>query len=137
MITALNTVAVKGSLIAQNVLLAQGPIRDWNEPGQDPNNSGCIVDGVPTIQCAEIVFGNLVFMATALVGVVLFIMFLIGGFKYLTSLGDADKMQEAKNTFTYAVIGLVLFVSAALILFLIDALLLGGKGEIFNFKLGV
>jgi nitrate reductase gamma subunit len=113
------------------VYLAQ--INDWyDKNAADPGNSGCLVDGVPTLECLEIVFGNFLFMASAIVVLILFVMFLIGSFNYLTSLGDSEKMQSARNTFMYAVIGLVIFVSAYLILFIIDALLLGGQGKIFQ-----
>ena len=112
------------------VLIAQ--LRNWYEEGEDPANSGCIVDGIPTLECLEIVFGNLLFMASALVILVLFVMFLIGSFNYLTSLGDPEKIKNARSTFTFAVIGLVLFVSAYLILFIIDFIFLGGEGRIFN-----
>ncbi len=119
-------------------LLAQGPLQDWGERQADGTinpNSGCLVDGVPTLECAEILFGNLLFMASAFVGLILFVMFVIGSFNYLTSFGDAEKMQSARNTFTYAVIGVVVFVSAGLILFIIDFLFLGGQGKIFNFDI--
>lgn len=133
------------SLYHKAVYLAQGPIKNWIEAtpnvakGESYNTitSGCVVDGVPTLKCLEIVFGNILFMASAFVLLILFIMFCIGSFGYLTSFGDAEKMQTARSTFTYAIIGLVLFVSAALILFIIDQLFLGGKGAIFNFKIGV
>lgn len=133
------------NFLLSTTLLAQGPLRNWVSAtpdvakGESYNNitSGCIVDGVPTLKCLEIVFGNLLFMASAFVLVVLFVMFIMGSYSYLTSLGDAEKMTNARNTFTYAIIGLVLFVSAALILFIIDQLFLGGKGEIFNFKIGI
>lgn len=115
-------------------LLAQGPLQDW-DGGGDPSKS-CVVDGVPTLKCLEIVFGNLLFMASAFVVLILFVMFVIGSFNYLTSFGDQEKMQTARSTFTYAIIGLVLFVSAGLILVIIDFLFLGGKGAIFEFKIG-
>lgn len=114
-------------------LLAQNPIRDW-DGGGDPAKS-CLIDGVPTLSCLEIVFGNLLFMASAFVGLTLFIMFVIGSFNYLTSFGEQEKMQSARNTFTYAIIGLVVFVSAGLILFIIDFLFLGGQGKIFEFDI--
>lgn len=114
--------------------IAQGPIRDWSDAA-NPDNSGCVVDGVPTLQCLEIVFGNLLFMASAFVVLILFIMFIIGSFNYLTSFGDQEKMTNARNTFTYAIIGLVLFVSAGLILVVIDFLFLGGQGKIFEFSI--
>lgn len=119
-------------------LLAQNPIQNWgttNSDGTINPNSGCLVDGVPTLSCLEIVFGNLLFMSSAFVVLVLFIMFVWGAFTYLTSLGDPEKMQSAKNTFTYAIIGLVVFVSAGLILTIIDFLFLGGQGKIFEFDI--
>ncbi|MCX7997057.1 MAG: pilin [Patescibacteria group bacterium] len=118
-------------------LLAQGPIREWYDDPSNPGNSGCMVDGVPTLKCAEIVFTNLLVMASGLVILILFIMFVIGAFNYLTSLGDEEKMTNARNTFTYAIIGLVVFVSAGLILWIIDILFLGGQGRIFEFRIGV
>lgn len=39
----------------------------------------------------------------------------IGGYKYMTSGGDANKLQSAKNTIVYALIGLVVCALAAAI----------------------
>jgi hypothetical protein len=75
-------------------------------------------------------------MTNAFILLVIFIMFVIGSFKYLTSLGDPGKIDSAKGTFTWAVIGLVVYLSAYLILFTIDVLFLGGKGTIFQFRIG-
>lgn len=101
------------------------PIQSWDS---------CLVDGVPTLKCAEILFGNLLFMSSTFIVLVLFVMFIIGAYTYLTSFGNPEKMQTARSTFTFAVIGLIVFVSAYLILFIIDFLFLGGKGLIFNFN---
>lgn len=114
-----------------------GPIREWYSDPGNPSNSGCMVDGIPTLKCIEIVFSNLLVMASGLVILILFIMFVVGAFNYLTSLGDEEKMTNARNTFTYAIIGLVVFVSAGLILWIIDMLFLGGQGRIFEFRIGV
>lgn len=134
------------NLLSSTMFLAQGPIRDWVLQTPTPNpsgiidystyTSGCIVDGVPTLKCLEIVFTNLLFMASAFVVLVLFIMFVWGSYSYLTSFGEQEKMTQARNTFLYAIIGLVLFVSAALILVIIDQLFLGGQGKIFEFNIG-
>jgi hypothetical protein len=104
-------------------------IRDWQD-------SECMVNGVPTLKCLEVVTGNLLFMTNAFILLVIFIMFVIGSFKYLTSLGDQGKMESAKGTFTWAVVGLVVYLSAYLILNIIDILFLGGQGQIFQFRIG-
>ncbi|MCB0749476.1 MAG: hypothetical protein KDC90_18605 [Ignavibacteriae bacterium] len=104
-------------------------IRDWED-------SGCMVNGVPTLKCFEVVVGNLLIMTSAFVLLVLFIMFVIGSFKYLTSLGNPEQVESAKNTFKWAIIGLIVYVSAYLILNIIDILFLGGQGDIFRFTLG-
>lgn len=109
-------------------------IRDWDDI--DDKGTSCLVDGVPTLKCFEVVVGNFLFMANAFILLVLFIMFVIGSFKYLTSLGDASKIEEAKGTFKWAIIGLIVYVSAYLILTIIDILFLGGKGDIFQFEIG-
>jgi hypothetical protein len=80
--------------------------------------------------------GNIVFLANGLIVIVLFVMFLIGSFKWLTSLGSPDKIEEAKGTFKWAIIGLIVYVSAYLILNTIDMLFLGGTGALFKFKIG-
>lgn len=103
---------------------------------QEWEASGCMVDGVPTLKCFEVVFGNILFMASGLIVLVLFIMFVSGSFTYLTSLGNPEKLKKAQGTLKYAVIGFVLFISSFLILKIIDVLFLGGQGKIFEFKIG-
>jgi len=52
---------------------------------------------------------------SAIVGVVSVIMIIYGGFKYISSGGDSNKVTEAKNTIIYAVIGLVVVALAQFI----------------------
>ncbi len=102
---------------------------------QDWQSSGCVVDGVPTLKCLEVIFGNLLFLSSALVGLILFIMFVIGGFNYLTSFGNPDKIKKAQGTIKFAVLGFLLFISSYLIIRVIDFLFLGGKGTLLHFEL--
>jgi hypothetical protein len=112
-------------------------IHGWEEAG---NN--CVVDGVPTLKCLEIVFGNILFISSFFIVVVLFIMFVVGSFRYLTSFGNAERIKKAQGTLKFALIGFILFVSAFLILTIIQTLFLGGqqtgtgKPNLFEFKLG-
>lgn len=101
-------------------------IQDWGS---------CVVDGIPTIQCLGVVFGNLLFMSNAFILLVLFLMFVYGSYKYLTSLGDADKISSAQGTFKFALLGVILYVSAFVILKTIDVLFLGNQGLLFKFQI--
>ncbi len=101
------------------IVYAQG-VNDWGS---------CVVDGVPTLKCLEVVFGNILFMSSALIILVLFIMFVVGAFRYLTSFGNPEAVKKAQGTFKYAFLGLILFISAYLILNTICVLFLGGFGD--------
>ncbi len=96
----------------------------------------CMVDGVPTLKCLEVVFQRVLVFMSSLVVVVLLIMFVIGGFSYLTSFGNPEKVKKAQGILKFAVIGFILFISAFLILKTIDILFLGGHGNLFDFNLG-
>lgn len=97
----------------------------------------CVVEGVPTLKCLEVVFGNILTMSSAFIVLVLFIMFIFGSFQYLTSFGNGEKVKKAQGTLRYALIGFILFVSSFLILKIIDIIFLGGNNTLFNFNLDV
>lgn len=65
------------------------------------------------------VFENVVKYALGFAGIVLFILLIMGGFKYITSGGDPKAVEGAKKTLTSAIIGLVLILVSYLILVLI------------------
>jgi len=96
----------------------------------------CVVDGVPTLKCLEVVFGNIVFMSTGFIILALFIMLIIGAFYFLTAAGNPERLKKATGTLKFAVAGFILFMSAFLILKVIDVLFLGGAGKIFKFEIG-
>ena len=56
----------------------------------------------------------------ALGGIVLFLMLLSGGFKYLTSGGDPKATEGAQKTLTYAIGGLVMLAGSYIILRIIS-----------------
>ena len=94
-----------------------------------------MVGDVPTLKCFESVFSNILSVASVFIILVLFIMFVVGSFRYLTSFGNAEAIKKAQGTLKYALIGFILFVSAFLILTIIDTLFLGGQKNIFQFNL--
>lgn len=118
------------------LLSALSPLKEMTNIGDsNPQGIQCMVDGVPTLKCFEVIFGNVIFMSAAFILLILFIMFMIGGFHYLTSLGNPEKVKKAQGTLQYAIIGLVLYLSAFLILKIIDVLFLGGHNDIFHFEI--
>ena len=76
-------------------------------------------DSPATIKHIERVFGNIVFIALGAAGIALFIMVIIGGFKWATAGENPEKAAAARKTLTAAIIGLVLVVLSYLILVVI------------------
>jgi hypothetical protein len=84
---------------------------------QDGPWSGCLSnEGIPTIKCLEVVFQLILNVAVELAVIVLFLFIVIGGFKFITSGGDPKATESAKNTLTYAILGIVLLIGIWLIL---------------------
>lgn len=58
---------------------------------------------------------SIVSILSLIVGVAAIIMIVIGGFKFITSGGDPTKVKSARSTLLYALIGIVVAVSAQLL----------------------
>lgn len=72
----------------------------------------CIERDVPKLTCIPAVFQNLVNWALILAGVVAVFLIIISGYKFISSGGDAKQVEGARQTLTYAIIGLlVVFLS--------------------------
>ncbi len=82
---------------------------------------------VPTIQGLECVVANILATAITLVGIVAFVMFLIGGFQYLTAGANAKGVEQGKNSISFAILGLVVALASIMILNIISTLT-GVKG---------
>jgi hypothetical protein len=76
--------------------------------------------GIATISNLSCLFANVVKYALGFAGIVLFVMLLVGGFKFITSGGDPKAVEGAKKTLTYAVAGLIIILISFLILVLIQ-----------------
>lgn len=106
------------------LILAQG-IVDSNCEGEGscPN----------TLQDFAEVFLNILEILIPLGGLVLFVMLLFGGFNFIFSGGDPRKVEGARNTITYAIIGMVLLAAAFFILQIIASIT--GVEGILNFEI--
>ena len=75
---------------------------------------------VPTLKCLEAVYKQILNIAISLGLLALFIMLIVGGFKLLTAAGDPKAAASAKQTMTYAVMGIALMAIAFLIFRIIE-----------------
>lgn len=78
--------------------LTGGACDDPNDP-TNPNSSNNRLSQI---------ISTVINIFSMVVGVVAVIMIIIGGFKYITSMGDSSSTASAKNTILYAIIGLVI-----------------------------
>lgn len=90
---------------------------DWNNIV-----SGCVENGVAKLTCLPAVFKNVITAIFIFVGAVAVILVIIAGFKFIFSGGDAKQVEGARNTLTYAVIGLVIVLLSFFIINIIGAL---------------
>jgi len=70
----------------------------------------------------ESVFGSLVSAVMGFAAIVLFLMIVSGGYKYLTSGGNPESAAAGRRTITYAIAGVLLIAASALILTIIKAI---------------
>lgn len=84
----------------------------------DPNNPNCV--GVPEI------LGRVIEAALGIVGSIALIMFIYGGFMWLTSAGNATMVDKGRDAMIWAAIGLgVIFGAYALVHFVLINAILG------------
>jgi hypothetical protein len=102
-----------GLLIVPTVALAVAPTTsaaDFTLRSGVDNAQGTGVDNVATDP--QDLVKNIVNIFLYAVGVLSVIMLIWGGIRYTTSAGDSNKVQSAKNTVLYAVVGLVVAILA-------------------------
>lgn len=102
-----------------------------NVPKEVKAANGCAGAGNQA-DISEVVIGiiNGVVGSLALVAVIFIV---VGGVNYMTSAGDSGKIQKAKNTILYAVIGLVICVLAfAIVNFVIANVIKSNSGNSTN-----
>lgn len=89
----------------------------------------------PTLTCLPELFQALITLLLFLVGAVALILIMVSGVKFLFSGGDAKQVEGARNTMTYAIIGLVIVLFSFFIINIIAQVT--GVGCIKFFGFGV
>lgn len=104
------TVFLPATISAQSARDAacQGVALTGGTCDSDPNNSSAEGTINKTIKTVIDIF-------SVVVGVIAVIMIMVGGLKYITSSGDSNNVNGAKNTILYAVIGLVVVALAQIV----------------------
>ena len=57
-------------------------------------------------------FGNVITLLTTIAGLLVVVFLIWGGLQFVISDGDPKRIQNAKNTLLYAIVGLVLVIAA-------------------------
>jgi len=88
-----------------------------------PDWTSCveIVDGssIPTLNCLPVVFNSVVTWALIFAAIIAVVFIIFAGVKFIRSGGQPKLVEDARNTLTYAIIGLVvIFLSFAIINFI-------------------
>jgi hypothetical protein len=79
-------------------------------------------------QCARLIIGNVIRAALGVSGAIAFLMMTWGGFLWLTSMGNSERVEKGKNTLIWATLGLALIFGAyGLTSYIIKAIATGGK----------
>ncbi len=98
-----------------SVTHAQNPIKQGVEA--TCSGSNCTTDAEGDVKG---LVADIINIFSWVVGVVSVIMIIFGGFRYITSGGEAGKVTSAKNTIVYALVGLVIAALAqVLVLFVL------------------
>lgn len=107
------------SLAATVYLLLATPVsaqtRAWSGVCTDDGKA----TGVATIQGLQCLLANVLSVALTVIGLGGFVMIIWGAFKYLLSGGNSKGTESARSTITFAIVGLVVALSAFIILNLV------------------
>lgn len=94
-------------------VLAQGVPQEWT--------GVCVEGDVATIMGFQCLLANVFSVGITVIGLAGFVMFIYSAFKLMLSGGNTKATESARNTITYAVVGIAVAISAFIILNLIAA----------------
>jgi hypothetical protein len=121
-IVAASLVVLLGFAVIQNTAFAD---TDTGGAVTRPQTGGTI-NNLPNplgTESPQVAIGNVVGYALGLVGSLALVMFIYGGFMWLTAMGDPGKVTKGKEIFKWAVLGLIIiFASYSLVRALLAAL---------------
>lgn len=87
---------------------------DITEQGSQGDGAKVLAENADNDDFATIV-GNVISLLLFILGIAAVVVIIIAGFMYVTSNGDSGKLEQAKNTILYAVVGLLVAIFAYVI----------------------
>lgn len=76
--------------------------------------------GIPQVDASNDKLQTILLFVFGLLAAISFLMIVFGGFRYVISIGDPSKIATARKTITYAIVGLIIALSAmAIVAFVI------------------
>lgn len=96
----------------QNSLCEGG---DTLNVSEQPSSNACDTANTAGASKFNDTLHTIINVFSIIVGIVAVIMIIIGGFRYITSGGNSEKVTSAKNTLIYAIVGLIIVALAQII----------------------
>jgi len=78
-------------------------------------------------KCVQLIIGNVIKAALGIVGSIALLMMTYGGYRWLTAMGNSEKVEKGKDTLIWAALGLVVIFGAYAITSYIISKLTAGK----------
>lgn len=142
-----------GQSIVQTAHAADEPVTTENSGPGNPWGGVCVSDGlgrglagpdgstpkgeyqsgVPTVQGLECLLANLLNVFLALIGIAAFIMVVVASLRWLLAGGNSKEVETARHTLTFAIIGIVVALSAFIVLNLLS--IFTGVGQVTMFTI--
>lgn len=93
---------------------AQAYTKEWQDISEY-----CVVNDVATIQGIGCLIANILAVTLRLLGLAGFVMIIYAAFTLLLSAGKSQQVEKSKNTITFTIIGIIMALSAFIIVNLI------------------
>ncbi|MDP2587388.1 MAG: pilin [bacterium] len=134
----LNNFLIKGHLLAMKLALATGETQEDPSVGKvppDPNGcplgTVCVPSNLPGAArdiSLENVITNVINWGLGVAGTVAVLMFVVGGFLYVTASGDEKRIERGKSVVRSSITGIIIILLAAIIVNTINYALFRGGG---------
>ena len=108
----------------------------YNKQVYDPLPGGGLINdptSVATLNCIPVIVKNIIYWLLVFSGVVAVFIIIISGIKLLTSGGDPKRVEGARKTLTWAIIGLILILLSFAIVAIIADITGVGCIKLFGF----